>query len=191
MSDPMNNMAQVRAKRYQREAQIRKLREGLMPWAQHIPWNVLGFAPRVLTLAGFVAALCGAGAWGLIGPFAAAALQSAADLPRRRRKARILDRAIAGLTALLVLASGIVLVSVSSLWGFTAAGWLVATLGTWGATANLLILATLLVSPVPKPQLPAPEPAPQPAPQPAPEPAAEPAAESEAVTESEHGPVNE
>jgi hypothetical protein len=141
-------MAQVRKKQYERDARIRQLREGLMPWARPIPWRLLGYTPRVLCLAGFVAAVSGLGAWGMMGPFAAAALQVAADLQRRRRTCPASARLKALVKYLVILGLGIVLLYISSLWGFMAVGWLAVSVGVWACSVNVLILVTLIVSPV-------------------------------------------
>jgi hypothetical protein len=151
-------MAQVRKKQYEREAKIRKLREGLMPWTRHIPWNVLGFAPRLLCVVGVIAAVAGLSAWGMAFPIAAALLQVAADTPRRRRSSPARDRIVAAFTALAVATVGGVLVEVNGTWlanetilwpMLEVIGWTIVSIGVWGLVCNVVILLTLIVSPVP------------------------------------------
>jgi hypothetical protein len=139
----MHEMSEARKKLYEREAKIRKLREGLMPWTRHIPWIVLGFAPRVLCVIGVIAAVAGLSAWAMAFPVAAIALQLAADMPRRRRSHRAMDRIASASTALVVLGVGVVLVVVNGTWladqtilwpMLEVIGWTVVSVGVWGLT---------------------------------------------------------
>jgi hypothetical protein len=157
VTDPMHEMSEARKKLNEREARIRKLREGLMPWTRHIPWIVLGFAPRVLYVIGVIAAVAGLSAWAMAFPVAAIALQLAADMPRRRRSHRAMDRIASASTVLVVLGVGVVLVVVNGTWladqtilwpMLEVIGWTVVSVGVWGLTNSLVILLSLIVSPV-------------------------------------------
>lgn len=158
MSDPMHKMAEIRKKHYRREAENREFREGLMPWAQRLPWLVAAAGPRALGVAGVIAAVAGLSAWAMVFPVACALFQSLTDLPRRRRNCPTATRAWMVGVAMGMAALGAVVVHESGLrlahWTLLRVvaeviGWSVVSLGVGGMTNNGFVLVTLLAAPLP------------------------------------------
>jgi hypothetical protein len=157
VSDPLNKMSQVRRKGYQRQARVRKFHEGLTPWAQRIPWGVLGGIPKVLCVTGVIAAVAGLSVWAMAFPLAAGLLQGTADLPRRRRSGPFRHRLQAAVIAAVFFAVGGLVAHEATVWlaawsllrvTVETAGWALASFGAQGLAVAIVVLSSLMAAPL-------------------------------------------
>jgi hypothetical protein len=155
MSQPVHEEDQRRRRQYESEARRRKIRARWTPWTQHLPFALVAFGPTTLALAGCLAAICGAGAWAMIGPAAAAAFHLAAqlrDVQRFYTSRTILFRIVAAGAGLLAAAAGAALLNWSTYRAVNGLGWTLTTLGVWGIVGDILTYASLVILPPPKPE---------------------------------------
>jgi hypothetical protein len=146
--------AERRKRQHQSEARVRKVRASWMPWTRHVPWMLVAVGPITGLVLGCVFAIFGAGAWGLIGPFAGALLHVTADLRGSQQRVRskgILHMLGSATLGLAVIVIGVALVNLFSFWALTGVGWVMTNLGVWGLTSDVLLDASLVVMPPPKP----------------------------------------